>query len=58
MPRIFQAFFTTRGFGRAAGLGLCAARDIVEAAGGRVVVESPGGPGGCVAVHLPLQVAA
>ncbi|MBI5501091.1 MAG: response regulator [Deltaproteobacteria bacterium] len=51
--RAFEPFFTTRPPGDAAGLGLSAVRDAVDACGGRVDVR-PVASGGCeFIVHLP-----
>ncbi len=50
-PRVFDPFFTTRADG--VGLGLAAARRLVEAQGGHVAVESAPGSGACFTVYLP-----
>ncbi|MBI5489717.1 MAG: hypothetical protein HY905_20455 [Deltaproteobacteria bacterium] len=55
--RIFDHFYTTRDPGRAAGLGLAAARDIVVGAGGRIELEPVEAPGSCLLVRLPLEAA-
>ncbi|MBI5500702.1 MAG: hypothetical protein HY907_10710 [Deltaproteobacteria bacterium] len=55
--RIFEPFYTTRDPGRAAGLGLAAARDIVLAAAGRIELEPVAAPGSCLLVRLPLEAA-
>jgi signal transduction histidine kinase len=43
LPRIFEPFFTTRAVDGGTGLGLALARRIVEATGGRLIVESKPG---------------
>ena len=43
LPRVFDRFFTTRGERQGTGLGLALVRAIVEAHGGEVGAESPGG---------------
>ncbi len=42
IPRIFAAFFTTKGEGRGTGLGLSIVRSLVEAHGGDIYVERTG----------------
>ena len=51
MPRLFEAFFTTRQQGL--GLGLAIARSIVEAHNGRISAESHDGRGATLRVALP-----
>jgi signal transduction histidine kinase len=53
LPRIFEAFFSTRKGGT--GLGLPAARRIIEEHGGRIAVHSEQGKGSCFSVHLPAR---
>jgi two-component system NtrC family sensor kinase len=57
LPRIFDPFFTTRDVGAGTGLGLTVARDVVQAHGGRIEVESQVGQGATFTVVLPVQSA-
>lgn len=52
LPRVFEPYVTTKATG--VGLGLAIARRIVEAHGGRVLVESRPGEGSRFTVALPL----
>ena len=54
--RIFDPFFSTRMTGR--GLGLSVTLGLVQAAGGRIEVESQPSQGTTVRVHLPASVSA
>ena len=54
--RLFEPFFTTKG-GAGTGLGLASVRELTEAAGGRVSVESELGVGSSVSVYWPLAAA-
>jgi nitrogen-specific signal transduction histidine kinase len=54
--KIFNAFFTTKA--RGSGLGLPAAKRLIEAHGGTLTVECPPAGGTIVTVHLPGESAA
>jgi signal transduction histidine kinase len=51
-PKIFQAFFSTKGQ-KGTGLGLAAAKKIVEEHGGRITLVSRTGEGTAVVIRLP-----
>ena len=51
LPKIFEAFYSTKSGG--SGLGLPTAHKIIEAQGGRIVVESEPGRGTKFTIHLP-----
>jgi signal transduction histidine kinase len=53
LPRVFDAFFTTKPAGRGTGLGLAISRDIVREHGGAIDVRSGEGEGTTVSVWLP-----
>ena len=53
LPRVFDAFFTTKRMGEGAGLGLAVSRDVVEASGGEITVTSDGKRGTRVVVRMP-----
>lgn len=58
MPRIFEAYFTTKPDGEGTGLGLAIARNIVEEHGGDIQVSSEVGLGTEFRVRLPIDKAA
>jgi signal transduction histidine kinase len=51
LPRMFEAFFTTKREGL--GLGLAVAQSIIEAHQGRISAEAHNGPGATFRVQLP-----
>lgn len=53
LPRLFDAFFTTKDPGEGTGLGLSVAHGIVRDHGGWITVESQIGAGSCFAIWLP-----
>jgi len=53
MPRVFDAYFTTRRTG--SGLGLAIAKNIIEGMGGSIVLESESGKGTEIRIDLPPQ---
>ncbi len=55
LPRLFEAFFTTKPVGKGTGLGLSIAYNIVHKHGGRIEVASTVGEGTTFTVWLPLQ---
>ncbi|HVH68856.1 MAG TPA: ATP-binding protein [Gemmatimonadales bacterium] len=56
LPHLFTPFFTTKEPGQGTGLGLSITFSIVEAHGGRIVVERPPGGGAAFLVDLPTAV--
>jgi signal transduction histidine kinase len=57
LPHVFEPFFTRRPVGQGAGLGLTVARDIAQAHGGHLALDSTPGGGTRVRVTLPLGTA-
>ena len=55
LQRIFEPFFTTKDIGKGSGLGLSTCRNIVNAFGGDIRVESEVGKGTRVVVRLPTK---
>ena len=52
--RVFEPFFTTKPAGEGTGLGMAVARDLVQAAGGTLVLETAPGAGTRFSLVLPL----
>lgn len=57
VPRLFEAFFTTKPVGKGTGLGLSIAYNIVQKHGGRIEVRSTVGEGTTFTVWLPVKPA-
>jgi signal transduction histidine kinase len=55
LPRIFDAFFTTKPSGEGTGLGLWVSSSLVAAHEGRMWAESPPGGGATFIVELPFE---
>ncbi len=55
LPKLFEAFFTTKPAGKGTGLGLSIAHNIVRKHGGRIEVASTVGEGTTFTVWLPLK---
>jgi signal transduction histidine kinase len=53
LPRLFEPFFTTKPRGQGTGLGLPICRDIVQAHGGDISIETTVGAGTTVTVWIP-----
>ncbi len=58
LPRIFEAFFTTKPRGQGTGLGLSICRDIAKTHGGDMDVESRPGEGSTFTIWIPAVEAA
>ena len=58
LPRIFEAFFTTKSRGQGTGLGLAICRDIAKAHGGEMTVETRHGGGTTFTLWLPAEAEA
>ena len=53
--RCLEPFFTTKLSGQGTGLGLAVADNLIQAAGGRIVVDSAPGEGSCFQLWLPTR---
>jgi signal transduction histidine kinase len=53
LDKIQEPFFTTKGAGGGTGLGLVVCRNLVEAHGGAMEIESRAGEYTTVTIHLP-----
>ena len=58
LPCVFEPYFTTKARDRGAGLGLTVVKNLVEAAGGAITIQSRLGEGTIVSFELPLVNAA
>jgi len=54
LPKIFDAFFTTKETGKGTGLGLTVVKGIIEEHGGTITAESEPGHGTTFTITLPL----
>jgi len=54
MPKIFDAFFTTKEIGKGTGLGLSISLDIIRRHGGEIMVKSEVGIGSTFTIRLPV----
>lgn len=54
VQRVFEPFFTTKPIDVGTGLGLSVVYDLVNRAGGTIVIDSSPGLGTCVRIRLPL----
>ena len=55
LPKIFDAFFTTKETGKGTGLGLTVVKGIIEEHGGTITAESEPGHGTTFTITLPLE---
>jgi signal transduction histidine kinase len=53
--RLFQPFFTTKQGVQGVGLGLVSSRQLIEAAGGTLTIDTAAGQGTCVTLELPAE---
>lgn len=53
--RIFEPFYTTKGYGRGTGLGLAMAYGIIKEHGGYIAVDSKKGHGSAFSIYLPVS---
>lgn len=54
LPRLFEAFFTTKGPEEGTGLGLALSREMMEQFGGRLLAENRPEGGACLRLELPV----
>jgi signal transduction histidine kinase len=54
LPRLFEAFFTTKGPGEGTGLGLALSREMMEQFGGTLHAENRAEGGACLRLELPV----
>jgi len=58
LQKAFTPFFTTKAIGKGTGLGLFLSREIVQAHGGSLTIESTVGKGTTVMISLPGRLSA
>jgi C4-dicarboxylate-specific signal transduction histidine kinase len=54
LPRLFEAFFTTKGPGEGTGLGLALSREMMEQFGGTLHARNRAEGGACLRLELPV----
>jgi signal transduction histidine kinase len=55
LPRLFEAFYTTKGPEKGTGLGLSISRELVERFGGTLSAENRPEGGACLRLELPVH---
>jgi len=55
LKRIFEPFYSTKGFGKGTGLGLAIVKRVVEEHRGSIAVESRPGEGSCFTLLFPAE---
>ena len=55
LPKIFDPFFTTKPIGEGTGMGLSISYKIIEAHGGKILVDTEKGIGTTFSILLPIE---